>query len=344
MYDLDETLAEVYPIFYFLMSLKIKNKVPKEEYEQNKVFFNKIDRVYYEFVKKVSEVERSKAPLGILRPGIIGVMRELEELRNTGKLKKVIIYSNNGDLENLEFVKDVIVDAIMPSNNEILAMTENNLQKSINSGVLIKNLIHLGHPGRVDEIPTYERNGRLIRIPSSAKKTWPVLEQIIKKDNTNATDFVVGNIFFFDDRNIKHDIEKVLKDRYYKVPAYEFRASAERLGSIYEEVVLELERDPQFNFDMFYKLIERYSLGPIPDNGRSTPLKRLVNYMKALTKGTSSVSTPPPPPDSGITMMMEAIGRVKASAGGKRRREDGKLKTRKRKMRRNRVKTRARKN
>lgn len=342
VYDLDETLAEVYSLFYFLMSLKVKNKVSKEIYESNRAFFNSLERGYYEFVKKVSKVEQSSAPLGILRPGILGVMKQLEELRENKKVKNVIIYSNNGSLENLEFIKDIIVDALMPSNNNILSLNEENMNKFISSGVLIKDLIHWGHPKRNAESIMYNISGKPYKRPGHASKTWQVLSSIITKDGTENPDFIPENVFFFDDLYPEHSIKTELGDNYYRVPRYDFKASAERLGEIYKSVLEELIKDKSFNLNLYVELVKRYSIGEIAGNSRFSELDNLVNRTVGITGKTADRNVSVPGPDAGIDMMMAAIGIVRAKTGGKRRRRV--TRTKKRIIRRRRVQSRARKN
>lgn len=339
VYDLDETLAEVYSLFYFLMSLKLKNKVSKEFYDSNIILFNKLERAYDDFVYKVTEVEKSDRPLGILRPGILGVMKELEALRETKKVKNMIIYSNNGNLENLEFIKDVIVKGIMPSNNEILSLNLNNF---ISGGTLIKELIHWGHPGRNAETPLYYDNkGQASKRPGVARKTWSVLEKIITKGGTINPDFKPENVFFFDDINPEHSIKAELGANYYRVPKYDFKASAERLGEIYKSVMRQFERDNSFDMKLFINTVERFVVGQVGKNARLSDLDNLVNTLKVKTGSTAAMNAIVPGPDEGIDMMMNAISRVRGSVSGGKRRKISR--TRKRIIRR-RVKSRARKN
>jgi len=339
VYDLDETLAEVYSVFYFLTSLKLKNRVPKSFSDANVLMFNKLERAYYDFVDRVTEIEKSDRPLGILRPGILGIMKEIEELRESKKVKNMIIYSNNGDIENLEFIKDVIVKGIMPSDNEILSM---NLANFISSGILIKDLIHWKHPGRNEEIPLYSNgSGKMVKRPGVARKTWAVLQKIVTKDGTENPDFVPENVFFFDDIYPEHSIKAELGPNYYRVPRYAFKASAERIGEIYKSVMESLLADASFNMDLYIKVVQRVLLGEVANNPRLSKLDNLVNALKMRTGSTQAMNAIVPEPDIGIDMMMDAIMRVRAAAGGRRRVKD---RTRKRKVRRNRIKSRARKN
>jgi hypothetical protein len=341
VYDLDETLAEVYSLFYFLMCLKLKKLVPKEILDDNITIFNMLERAYYDFVNKVSEVEKSDRPLGILRPGILEVMKELEELRENKKVKKVIIYSNNGHLENLEFIKDVIIRSIAPSNNEILSMNFNNF---ISNNILIKDLIHWGHPGRNSEIPLYF-NGidKKIKKMGVAKKTWAVLQKIITKDGTENPDFTPDNVFFFDDIYPEHSIKAELGPNYYRVPRYAFKASSERLGEIFKTVMRPIVTHSSFNMDIYMNLVQRV-VGQLLKNSGVSDLDNLVNTIKVRTGPTAALNSLVPEPDEGIDMMMDAITKVNViTKSGGRRLTKKKHRTIKKKLRHTRVKSRVRK-
>jgi hypothetical protein len=336
VYDLDETLAEIHTIFYFLMSLKLKDIIIKSEpdtYTDNKILFDQLEYIYREFVKKVLDIEKSNNPLGILRPGILGIMKQLENLREEGKVKNVIIYSNNGHLENLEFIKDLIVLYLMPSTNNILKLNNNNLNRFIDSGILISDLIHWGHLKRNSE----RRASGLIKT-GYATKTWSVLRNIVtdEEGKTKAAkeDFIPSNVFFFDDIRPKHLISYILRDNYYQVPSYDFKASVDRVADLYEASFGKIL--DEINMSLFIRLVEKYIIGKLPNNGNLL-LKRLVDRIKSLTTDTVSKNTLVPTADEGIDMMQKAINKVKGIVGGKRR--FIKNKTRKRRLRSNRNKS-----
>ena len=99
--------------------------------------------------------------------------------------------------------------------------------------------------------------------------------------------------------------------------------------------------DASFNMDLYIKVVQRVLLGEVANNPRLSKLDNLVNALKMRTGSTQAMNAIVPEPDMGIDMMMDAIMRVRAAAGGRRRVKD---RTRKRKVRRNRIKSRARKN
>lgn len=326
VYDLDETLAEVYSVFYFVMCFKLKKLVSKNFFDANLPMFDKLENAYRDFVKRVAELEKSDKPLGILRPGILDVMRELESLREQNKIHSIIIYSNNGNIENLEFVKDVIVEAIMAPNSEKM-----KLNNSISDGILIKELIHWGHPERNIEIPLYS-NGRgiMFKKPGVAKKTWKVLHKIITKNETVNPDFMPENVFFFDDIITEHSIKTELGPNYYRVPKYDFKAPVERIAEIYKLAMEPLLEDDSFDVKLYIKKIQKAIFKKVANNARLPKFDDIVYGLKRITGVSTAINALVPRPDIGINMMMDAIMRVKAKTdavtGGRRR-------TRKKKVR-----------
>lgn len=87
VFDMDETLAEVYSLYYLLEDA-IKHHPPS---------------AYRAFVQSIAANDH-----GILRPGIRQTMEQLHALQQLGKVGGVLIYSNNSHLTSLKFIRDVI--------------------------------------------------------------------------------------------------------------------------------------------------------------------------------------------------------------------------------------------
>jgi hypothetical protein len=87
VFDMDETLAEVYSLYYLLEDA-IKHHPPS---------------AYRAFVQSIATND-----YGILRPGIRRIMEQLHALQQVGKVGGVLIYSNNSHLTSLKFIRDVI--------------------------------------------------------------------------------------------------------------------------------------------------------------------------------------------------------------------------------------------
>jgi hypothetical protein len=252
IFDMDETLGEMYPMFYFISSLT--ENIP----EDGKKFY---DDAYNIFIKNLLAKELSTEPLGILRPGIFKVMDRLAALKKQGKVRDVVIYSNNGHPESVRFMRDII---------------------NAKEGELVRECIDWTHPMREEE---------RLKQPGAAYKTWNVLKKILVEGNCKApADLESKNIYFFDD--LDHpDLQKNLgPENYFKVPAYNFRASFDRIADEYRKSL---------------------SLAGIQDDNLENDIKSFRNK----TQNTAAISDKPPQEDEGIQMMLKAVGMV----GGKKR-------------------------
>jgi hypothetical protein len=285
---MDETLAELYPVYYFVASLRLK-----ESCEDDKALcahipgslLSSLDKAYNLFVQNIMEVESSKTPLGILRPGILSVMNKLNKLKQNGKIKNVVIYSNNGHLESLEFIRDII-------------------HKYLKTDDLIKECIHWNHHMR-DE----ERHMR----PGAANKTWNVLRNILVDGNCKAPDSIEpDNIYFFDD--LEHpDLQKNLGVNYYKVPGYDFKASFDRIQAIYRDALKQADVNTGMLMDYVMELF--INTNQIRDKMMESNVDKIIRLFREKTQGTNGVENKVPEPDTGILMMKSAISRVEFSGG-----------------------------
>jgi FMN phosphatase YigB (HAD superfamily) len=310
IFDMDETLAELYPMYYFVASLRLKELIE----EDNKATIEPISeslshslgKAYSTFIADILKEEISNRPLGILRPGVLNVMKQLYELQKIGKIKYVIIYSNNGHLQSLEFIRDLI--------HEYLGTTQ-----------LIKECIHWAHPMRTEE--------RFMRA-GAANKTWNVLKNIMVEGNCKAAAQIQpSDIYFFDDLEHK-DLQDNLAGNYYKVPRYDFKASFERIAEIYQNAIVNANVNMVEFMDYMIELFVNTANNYRQIN--EDELASILRIFRSKTTGTSSVDTLPPPEDAGIMMMMNAIRKVSGRRGGKRYRL---VNTRKKKIRRRRILT-----
>jgi hypothetical protein len=189
IFDMDQTLADPLSAFYFISALRLNPPITS---------------AYNRFVNDVLAEETSGKPLGILRPGILPVMNKLNDLQINGKINNVIIYSNNGHLETLEFIRDLI--HLYTGNTN-----------------LISECIHWHHPMRDQE--------RTVK-PGVPNKTWTVLKNIMQYSTSRA--LTTKDVYFFDD--LDHtDLQRNLGPNYYKVPPYDFKASVDRIADIYRD-------------------------------------------------------------------------------------------------------------
>lgn len=281
VFDLDETLAEMLPMFYFIASLKLKETIEEDDdifasFIPEKLTKN-LNRAYNIFVEKILKEETSETPLGILRPGILSIMKELKDLQSKGKIQNVIIFSNNGHLQSLEFIRDLI-------------------HKYLKTDNLIRECIHLNHPMR------YEKNQVIIN------KTWPILKNIMVHGNCKASETIEPkDIFFFDD--LDHvELRTVLGNNYIQVPPYTFVASHNRIAEIFIDSLHEVNINESI---YLYYVSYFFPNKKIEDSS----IEELVSLFKIKN---SRLSYDKDKPDYGIELMRKAI--LTQTGGYKKRR------------------------
>jgi hypothetical protein len=208
VFDMDEAIAELYSAFYFITSLRIpaviQHEYPEYRFAVSDSIKKQLAAAYQYFVKAVVREETSYKPLGIIRPGILHVMKMLYQLQKNNKIAHVIIYSNNSSLICLEFIRDVIHEYLGTSH-------------------LIAECAHRNHPLR------NERH--------ASDKTWNSLRHVLINGNCAAS-HTLGpeDVYFFDDLD-HEDLKRALGKQYYQVPPYEFKASYERLANLYADAL-----------------------------------------------------------------------------------------------------------
>lgn len=313
IFDMDETLAELFSVYYFIGTFRLKETCNDNSNLCRKIpisLLESLENGYKLFVEKVLNQEKSNTPLGILRPGILNIMNELNKLKIQHKIKNVVIYSNNGHLESLEFIRDLI-------------------HLYVGSNDLIRECIHWNHPMRNNEIMENEN------------KTWDILKNILVKGNCKALpDLKSSDVYFFDDL-AHNNLKRNLSENYYQVPGYNFKASFDRLSEIFKDILEKVNME-----DM--ELLKNYIVSLYGDrnsnfNNEEDVIDYIIKLFKSKTKGTVESNVLPPGPDSGIEMMKYAIEKVNSIKGGKMKRHirNG---TRKLKIKKYRIKSRSRKN
>lgn len=271
IFDLDETLAELYSVYYFATSLRLESGA--------------LDKAYKYFVEDILLTEISDEPLGILRLGILGIMKKLKNLQKVGKIKNVLIYSNNGDIKSLEFIKDLIHQHV--------------------GGGLIKECIHRNH---------HMRDNERVNAPHLINKTWSVLRNIMINGNTKAaTNLIASDVYFFDD--LDHpDLRKKLGINYYKVPSYNFKASVDRIGEIYKNAIYKANIKGAKLKKFVNIILDEYDINDTNTVTYDVSIDGVIKSLKNLTTGNEQnhiiLASLPPPPDIGILMMDHAINRV----------------------------------
>jgi hypothetical protein len=282
VFDLDETIAQLYSVYYFIVSLKLKEHAGENRayilsfFPEN--LMEEQERAYRLFVRRILEEETSATPLGILRPGILEIMKKLNKLKRKGKVAHVILYSNNGHLQSLEFVRDLI-------------------QLHVGNNKLITECIHRTHPLRAEE-------------SNWMMKSWNTLRHILMYGSCHVLENISpANVYFFDDLN-HTDLQTHLAEQYYQVPAYRFRASFERISNIYIKVIEDAKVDISMLLvnvmDLMYAENQSIFLNP-----QNMNLQQLMGLFAETILDTAKPSDLPPPPDRGYQMMTDVLEEIK---------------------------------
>lgn len=202
VFDLDATLADVVSVDMVVWEMTIKKPVPN----------TLLDRTYRKFVKKVAQQEKSDTPLGILRPGVIEIMKRLLKKRARSGLKGVIIYSNNSQLQSLEFIRDVIHDCI-------------------GTHSLIIDLIHRLHPLRY-----LEGEEMKTAAPNTYPKTWKTLKRILIEGKAKALKTIQPKDIIFIDDMIHEDLYINLpRGNYINLKPYIYECPFIEISTLYYE-------------------------------------------------------------------------------------------------------------
>jgi hypothetical protein len=283
VFDMDETLAELHSVYFFVASLRIKEILDENSIEITPALEHSLSTAYKIFVHDILKQETASPPLGILRPGILQVMERLYNLQKQDKIKNVLIYSNNGHLQSLEFIRDLI-------------------HEHLKTDRLITDCIHWNHHMRAEE-RTNE--------PGAANKTWNVLKNIMINGVTAAQPLSVEptNVYFFDDLYHK-DLQQHLGLNYYKVPAYDYKAPFDKISKIYMGALVKSST----NLNDFKRYVIRIFGGKL-----FYSMHDIIEMFRRKTGRTDDFLAAPTP-DMGIEMMMEAIDRVEKVTGGARKR------------------------
>lgn len=292
VFDMDATLANLYTVHYFLCDLRRETMLDGAAPASNTLQLY-LDTAYTTFVHAIATREAhaepfGPQPLGILRPGILAVMRLLNSYKQSGLIDGIIIYSNNGALGTLHFIRDLI-------------------HAHVRNPKLICDCIHWGHEGRISERNT---------APGSAKKTWDVLKGILTNPEgpCKAPETLEPKDVYFVDDQVHPDLMMTLPQGHYiHVPPYEFKAPYDPIAGIYKQA---LEGSGLLGN---YAALEEYFQHV--DEGcskrRMEDLNSIVARYKTATR-TAAARTPVPAPDRSIMMMISAIRGL--ARGGSRHR------------------------
>ena len=286
-FDLDQTLADVTSIHLFLLSLTIRTYLEEHKPYMVAYFPSELDeqlkRAYQLFVHCLAKEERSSRPLGIVRPGMIGIMRQIDKMKSA--IKGVVIYSNNRYLPSLVLVQDIIHRVI--------------------GHPIIGSCIHWHHPCRQSDHETQP----------SITKSWGTLKAVLI-DQGAPLDLSPDRVLFFDDQD-HTELQSALQNNYYKVPIYQIHDSFDRISSIYISCMEEAKVNMYYVYLYLAEIMEEKSTPVGPSQFVTSDLVGLIR------KGTDYHYPMERTYDHGVRIMRHAIQDMMIQEhvirGGKRR-------------------------
>ena len=284
VFDLDETLGDFYTPYYFLCDLQtkvfFKDTHPNTTIHIQPELAIELATIYNKFVSEIAKAEDSDTPLGILRPGILDIMRLIQKQISSGLAKGVIIYSNNGSLATLHFARDIIRSALGDSD-------------------FISDCIHWYHPLRKGEI--VEGN------PGLADKTFSVIQQAIQKVN-NGPLVSPSQVIFFDDVLHPDMMKHLTEENYLVLNGYSYRTPFKKIAQIYQDAIQHsnIHNDNKL-YSEYMKHLSKHCDIPIPkEAGHTTKFPQIQN-IRSLTPNTSTLATAPPQDENTLNAMIQMI-------------------------------------
>ena len=197
----------------------------------------------------------------MLRPGILDMFQSISQGQRQGRIGPVVIYSNNSALEVLEFVRDVLHEAIGAPTIEVCA--------------------HWGHPLRINEIVPND--------PGNARKTWDVLHALFAE--CGAYDATPSNTLFFDDQP-HPDLMKNLGENYIHVTGYSYRIPKYVRNTLFVNALESLQKSDKNSLNPDLLTINSTSTHLPPRNNTSIEfMKQSLIRLLSNTQNTQNTQT-----------------------------------------------------
>lgn len=213
-FDLDQTLGDFSALYFPALFLSI---LP----EMSEGLRSKIENAKNILANCLVYWEKKKVPLGLLRTGLMDILRPLQQAKEEGRVAAIAIYSNNENEPLLEIVSKM-VDGLLGVKG------------------FFCTLIHGTHPLR-DEEQTGKRGGAI--------KTIDTLASIFQTtDCGGASDVPIENIYFLDDSPAHKSLIKALGERYILVSPYFHNPSLGLIMSCFQTAIRTsgLEKDEEY--------------------------------------------------------------------------------------------------
>ena len=275
VFDLDGTLTNQYSYFYFLADFKPRGVYSEDTTEPvpllNTELQDVLDKAYTQFVRLVALKEASTTPLGLLRPGIIPVCREILRQQKEGLCHSALMYSNNPNPMVLEFVRDVI--------HEILGDS------------IFCTLVDWTHPLRTSEITPGQ--------PGAAEKTWDVLYQSITT-LCGGQQVTPRQVMFIDDQHHPNLDEVLPSGNYIRVTPYTFKTSIDAIKPLYIQAM---------KYSKGSRAVLHY-IHSNSGNGNGNEISTLQNHTAQIKRNSpqaAAFGTLAPLPDTSVRKLLSEL-------------------------------------
>jgi hypothetical protein len=192
-----------------------------------------LDIAYTSLVKRIAEAEMSKKPLGIFRPGIFKLFKEVAKLKAAKKVQGVIMYTNNGSLPLVNFVRDVFHYAV--------------------KNPVFDGVYYFHHALR-----TKDMSGK-----PSPSKNWLELKRLLS--DIGAPDLEPKDVMFFDDQMHQH-LTAILGSNYIKVNSYDYKVPHERVLEIYHKSLKDSDLLTDMSKDNFFNYVKSCTFDTVATN------------------------------------------------------------------------------
>jgi hypothetical protein len=218
VFDLDATLGNMNASYFLLRTLRPRNFWKERQAEVNiqpNPVESQLETIYRQFVQEIARRERSANPIGIVRPGIFRVFEAIEKMDIGG----IIIYSNNGDINLGEFIRDILRAGL---NNPTIINDCVTWYNPCRQATEIQQTKHLLDKSDEDAYPW--PGGR-------SPKTWATVKELLETGSIKATNVSPTDVVFIDD-NFYPDMKTHLHDNYLKVSRYNYKCPLEDIITI----------------------------------------------------------------------------------------------------------------
>jgi len=224
VFDLDQTLGDFRVIDYFGLIYEPR-LINNHDVINNYNSYDKDIKIFLKQLRDNFENTLSERGLdnGILRPGLKDILIPLIKKIKDNKIKGFIIYSNNGNLYNLEYCK-------------------RSIEKMFNISNLFLQCLHRYHPLR----NTYDKIS-VINGVENREKTIDTIKLIVPEITNN-------DILFVDDIIHEDFKNKLNENNYILIPPYNSSINRNRLEQIFTVFQELLEKQPNDIQEKFFKL------------------------------------------------------------------------------------------